>query len=702
MADKKISELTLWVPLNSDVLPFVDWVTNETKKTTKEDLAWLSITWRWAYDNATQYFINDAVSFNGSSYICIVDSLWNLPTDLWFWDPIAVFWGSAWYTDSSEWVWTNYWALIWDINGVNTTFTVSQWEYNQWHLIVYLNWQLQTQWSSSDFVETNPWSWIFDFIEAPSDTKWDIVIVNYNRSSASIPSIDDDTPSITNTYSSERIEERLAETTSLQYIYISSEADFPNQTPTEIDLWGWAIYDLQWQTVTVTKNMLCWAQTWAWLRIQNGTLQFLGSFIWTDPASSLRVHDLVLLSLAPVTLFQFSDYNFFRTLRSNIIFLWGGTLWDMDTTWDGIFNGLMIIKETFFGWLAPWFMASLWTVNNGTVTYETCRCVWFWQWWTFTDNFTVSMDEVEMFDSLNSPWTRQVDIQWNVDKINIRTLISTPQSNEKIFNFDPTLIVKNGLVNLSSIDLSQPWVDKTNIFETWSQNQESPNFKFVWNNFISDSTTFGSMIFADNITDTVISIQWLDRSITTFADAWWWLVTVTTSVAHGFLNGDVIVLRNNTNYNGTFTISNVTASTFDITAVFNWDDATWVAESWWVKVLGTTFEWIFERASMPLNNRLLFSNREDQKWVIATSISIVRWAWSWSPTFEFSMFKNDWQILINGIHTVGSAETGSWTAANISIITPDEIQDTDYIELYARNITNTANVLVQNGTILFS
>lgn len=50
---------------------------------------WLDVTWRWAYAWGTTYAINDAVSYNGSSYICILSSTWNLPTNTTYWNVMA-------------------------------------------------------------------------------------------------------------------------------------------------------------------------------------------------------------------------------------------------------------------------------------------------------------------------------------------------------------------------------------------------------------------------------------------------------------------------------------------------------------------------------------------------------------------------------------------------------------------------------------
>ena len=60
-----------------------------------------------------------------------------------------------------------YGALVGDIDGVNTTFTVSKGQYISGSLQVYLNGQLLIQGSSEGWVETTPGSGIFDLNDAP-------------------------------------------------------------------------------------------------------------------------------------------------------------------------------------------------------------------------------------------------------------------------------------------------------------------------------------------------------------------------------------------------------------------------------------------------------------------------------------------------------------------------------------------------------
>ena len=72
-------------------------------------------------------------------------------------------------------------------------------------------------------------------------------------------------------------------------------------------------------------------------------------------------------------------------------------------------------------------------------------------------------------------------------------------------------------------------------------------------------------------------------AITVFADSATnpGVKTTVTSTAHGLIENQVIIQVDTTNYNGTFTITNVTTNTYDILTVFVGDDATgtWIIEN---------------------------------------------------------------------------------------------------------------------------
>ena len=73
----------------------------------------------------------------------------------------------------------------------------------------------------------------------------------------------------------------------------------------------------------------------------------------------------------------------------------------------------------------------------------------------------------------------------------------------------------------------------------------------------------------------------LNASISAFSDAGAGQVTV-TSANHGLHNNDSVSISGTTNYNGDYTITNITTNTYEITETFNGDDATgsWTSIGW--------------------------------------------------------------------------------------------------------------------------
>ena len=46
----------------------------------------IKLNWKGAYNAGTAYIIDDVVSYNGSSYVCIQASTGNLPTNTTYWN----------------------------------------------------------------------------------------------------------------------------------------------------------------------------------------------------------------------------------------------------------------------------------------------------------------------------------------------------------------------------------------------------------------------------------------------------------------------------------------------------------------------------------------------------------------------------------------------------------------------------------------
>jgi hypothetical protein len=123
---------------------------------------------------------------------------------------------------------------------------------------------------------------------------------------------------------------------------------------------------------------------------------------------------------------------------------------------------------------------------------------------------------------------------------------------------------------------------------------------------------FNSTIYLMASNGTEARLVYLDStlsgSITAFADAGGGLVTV-TSANHGLNNGDCVTISGTTNYNGEFTISNVTTNTFDITDTWVSNDATgtW-SSTGWTEVSSVNFDPSAKCDFVVYNSNLWFVN----------------------------------------------------------------------------------------------
>ena len=101
---------------------------------------------------------------------------------------------------------------------------------------------------------------------------------------------------------------------------------------------------------------------------------------------------------------------------------------------------------------------------------------------------------------------------------------------------------------------------------------------------LSEAGTAGSIAVRPRIDNSpsgeVLTLTALAGSITAFADGGGGQVVV-TSASHLMVNGSSVTVSGTTSYNGTFTVSNVTTNTFEITDTWVSNDATgtWVQSS---------------------------------------------------------------------------------------------------------------------------
>ena len=49
----------------------------------------IKFTWQGAYNGSISYAVDDIVSYNGSSYVCILASTGNLPTNTTYWNVMS-------------------------------------------------------------------------------------------------------------------------------------------------------------------------------------------------------------------------------------------------------------------------------------------------------------------------------------------------------------------------------------------------------------------------------------------------------------------------------------------------------------------------------------------------------------------------------------------------------------------------------------
>jgi len=82
---------------DTNTITFVTWLDVWNKVEFVYPNKWLN--WKGTYNRATAYLVDDAVSYNGSSYICILVSTWNLPTNTTYFDLLASKW------DTWNWAW---------------------------------------------------------------------------------------------------------------------------------------------------------------------------------------------------------------------------------------------------------------------------------------------------------------------------------------------------------------------------------------------------------------------------------------------------------------------------------------------------------------------------------------------------------------------------------------------------------------------
>lgn len=364
-----------------------------------------------------------------------------------------------------------------------------------------------------------------------------------------------------------------------------------------------------------------------------------------------------------------------------------GTLFDLSTTNA---NGYIFINQGLFT-----DINNLGTVNDLAFflfqsTFDTID-----SGITLNDNAAVKVNGANNFLWNNAASTDYFTFTGTQGQINITDLTSVPQSNESIFNIPTATTLTAGVV-LNSVGYLAAG---GSLFSAASKDQTDPQISLVASPPEPDSKVIGSLIWANGTSETTL-LQGLEGSITAFADAGGGLVTV-TSAAHGLSNGTNIDISVSTNYNGRFTISNVTTNTYDITATFNGDDATGFWESGWTKIVGTTFESELERASMPLDNRILFSNLELFRGTMGFYATVSKGTGAGgNQSYQFGLFRNGAQYLINTRAVSSTLNVSASVPSTVFLAVPVRAIDTDYFEIYVRNIDSSTNIIIESGSVI--
>lgn len=247
-------------------------------------------------------------------------------------------------------------------------------------------------------------------------------------------------------------------------------------------------------------------------------------------------------------------------------------------------------------------------------------------------NAAIQLEGANIINWLNEASTVMFTLQGTIGNAQFNGNIIVPNANETVFDIKTATILTNGGISVGTI-----YGRAGTFFAASSQDQTTPQWKFSGNTGITDSAaTVGISLFNNATNTTFVAINtptqvvgtWVDlgdlperfvttvagrstyigldqislqvlanptsvtgvgtnknvsfyftkgnetnNAITAFADAGGGQVTVTNAV-HGLSNNDRVMIRNTTSYNGLFTITNITSTTFEITATFVADDAT--------------------------------------------------------------------------------------------------------------------------------
>ena len=323
------------------------------------------------------------------------------------------------------------------------------------------------------------------------------------------------------------------------------------------------------------------------------------------------------------------------------------------------------------------------------VIFNNCTFDIFDEGTAFTD-CGVSFSSTNRWESRNTSGTIDISLYGTMTAFIITATQFTTAENSHALYIDPSLVIGQGNVTAC------PYVTPTggSFFAAGSTDQTKEHWRFTANGDVPDSAIVGSFQFTADTTTTTILEQGSDGEITAFADAGGGLVTV-TDAGHGQVNGNLVNIHDSTGsvYEGSYTIANVTASTYDITATYA-GTATAIAEYGWTEIAGTaTAGAALERFSFEDSpNRLTYLDAPPTKAYIAMDITATDG--SSGKVFEVMAFRKP----LGGIydHFEDSRNTSEFDnrAKGIGWGATIEMAQGDEFKMMVRNTEGTDNITV--------
>ena len=683
MPDKKISQLTAWTPLDTDIIPYVDLVVWETKYTTKTNLVWATAvtsvntqTWVVVLDTW------DLLEATDKNYVTDAEKvvIWNT-TNINSWD-ITV-------TDTAEVDLTLTWQ---DVQADLKTTTVTPWSYTSTNLTVDSKWRITSaanwtgwswdgivwkweyaSWSSTWTIEQLANNWVGDF--------W----LTWQAGQTFTPSVNISMSSIALKFGIYSTYNTTINIYAVDWSWYPTWASLGNKTESDaaditftfaspISLTGWTQYafvvtndsgstsggaisiQISWDPY-VSGSRLYSSDSWSnWTTYAADDTYFIISYTTTsgwayDLNDSVSYLWAYYVAIQAVTSQLPTD-----TAYWDLIVDWAGG-WDVTWPWSSTDNALArfdlttgkIIQNGTITQDDSWNLASVWTINGNTIatwanTWDQTSIVWIT--WTTAQFNTANTD----WDFATLTWTETLTNKTITGNITAWVLNAT-DSTTSIKNItDPTRI---GKFNAS-------------VISSWSTRTYN----------LPDSD--GQMALLTNITDGVLTTQ--DITTNNFTTAKHWFVPKWTNVWN-YLKDDWTWAAIWWGWDALTTnpLSQFAATT---SLQLKWviSDETWS----WALVFGTNptlitpilwtpASWTLTNCTFPTLNQNTTGTASNVTWTVA----VANWgtwattlAWASIPTYtSTNTFTNKRITERTNTITSSSTPTPAWDTTDIFTIT---------------------------------